>query len=221
MSVDASLVKQPGVAGMFYPADRAACAAQVNACLNAALPASVEAKVLVVPHAGYVYSGAVAATAYATLALIKHGDAFNASRAVKWLVSQRNAYGGFGSTQDTVMALQALIEYSSGTRADVDLTVTINSNEMVNAYMNVFELPSNGGAFVFGSPWGIGDLSASYNGATEVTMVPNSIGDPDPFWYVGGGAPGNPGNKSIKKVTFTQHKGINCHTGFCAVLDFS
>ncbi|MEN3952579.1 AmmeMemoRadiSam system protein B [Iodidimonas sp. SYSU 1G8] len=67
MSVDASLVKQPGVAGMFYPADRAACAAQVNACLNAALPASVAAKVLVVPHAGYIYSGTVAATAYATL----------------------------------------------------------------------------------------------------------------------------------------------------------
>jgi AmmeMemoRadiSam system protein B/AmmeMemoRadiSam system protein A len=68
MSVDANRVKQPGVAGLFYPADRATCAAQVDACLKAARPASVEAKVLVAPHAGYIYSGVVAGTAYATLA---------------------------------------------------------------------------------------------------------------------------------------------------------
>jgi CD109 antigen len=77
----------------------------------------------------YSQSADIEATAYATLALIKHGDAFNASRVAKWLVSQRNAYGGFGSTQDTVMALQALIEYASGTRADVDLTVNIKTSE--------------------------------------------------------------------------------------------
>jgi CD109 antigen len=69
----------------------------------------------------------IEATAYATLALIKHGDSMNASRAAKWLVSKRNANGGFGSTQDTVMALQALIEYSTGARADVDLTINIES----------------------------------------------------------------------------------------------
>ncbi len=74
-------------------------------------------------------SADVETTAYATLALVEHGDAFNASRAAKWLVSQRNAYGGYGSTQDTVMALQALIQYSSGSRADVDLTVTITTSE--------------------------------------------------------------------------------------------
>jgi CD109 antigen len=67
----------------------------------------------------------IEATGYATLALIEHGDVFNASRAAKWLVSQRNAYGGFGSTQDTVVALQALTQYSTGARADVDLRVSI------------------------------------------------------------------------------------------------
>jgi len=68
----------------------------------------------------------IEATAYATLALIKRGDAFNASRSAKWLVSRRNAYGGYGSTQDTVVTLQALTEYSTGARADVDLTITID-----------------------------------------------------------------------------------------------
>ena len=78
---------------------------------------------------GQNQSADIETTAYATLMLVEHGDAFNASRAAKWLVSQRNAYGGFGSTQDTIMALQALIQYSSGSRADVDLTVTINTSE--------------------------------------------------------------------------------------------
>ncbi len=73
-------------------------------------------------------SADIETTAYATLALIKHGDAFNASRAAKWLVSQRNAYGGFGSTQDTVVSLQALIEYATDARADVDLAVMVEGN---------------------------------------------------------------------------------------------
>ncbi len=67
----------------------------------------------------------IEATAYAVLALVEHGDRLNASKAAKWLVSQRNASGGFGSTQDTVVTLQALTEYATGTRADVDLTVRI------------------------------------------------------------------------------------------------
>jgi CD109 antigen len=72
-------------------------------------------------------SVAIETTGYATLALIKHGDAFNASRAAKWLVSQRNAYGGYGSTQDTVVALQSLTEYATDARADVDLTISIEA----------------------------------------------------------------------------------------------
>ncbi|MEE9583423.1 MAG: hypothetical protein V3W01_02015, partial [Dehalococcoidales bacterium] len=77
----------------------------------------------------YDRSADIEATAYATLALTKHGDAFNASRAAKWLVSRRNAYGGFGSTQDTVITLQALTEYSTGNRADVDLVISIKAGE--------------------------------------------------------------------------------------------
>jgi CD109 antigen len=70
-------------------------------------------------------SSDIETTGYATLALTRHGDALNASRASQWLVSRRNASGGFGSTQDTVVALQALIEFATGSRSDVDLTVTL------------------------------------------------------------------------------------------------
>ncbi len=76
-----------------------------------------------------VKTSAIEATAYATLALIWHGDTLNAAAGARWLVSKRNSSGGFGSTQDTVMALQALIEYSSSSRADVDMTVLIEAGE--------------------------------------------------------------------------------------------
>jgi CD109 antigen len=71
----------------------------------------------------------IEATGYATLALLRHGDMLNASRAAKWLVSQRNALGGYGSTQDTVVALEALTEFGSGSRADIDLKVKVESND--------------------------------------------------------------------------------------------
>ncbi|MDO8473605.1 MAG: alpha-2-macroglobulin, partial [Dehalococcoidia bacterium] len=69
----------------------------------------------------------IEATGYATMALLKHGDNMNAGRAAQWLVSKRNAYGGFGSTQDTVVGLEALTQYAAGARSDVDLTVTVDS----------------------------------------------------------------------------------------------
>jgi len=62
-------VRPPSVAGLFYPADPALLARDVDGLLSAARrPGRADApKVLVVPHAGYVYSGPIAATAYAAL----------------------------------------------------------------------------------------------------------------------------------------------------------
>ncbi|KAF4099898.1 CD109 antigen [Onychostoma macrolepis] len=46
---------------------------------------------------------------------------------VKWLSKQRNHLGGFGSTQDTVMALHALSIYATFSNAEsIDLTITVN-----------------------------------------------------------------------------------------------
>jgi len=65
-------VRPAAVAGMFYPAAPTALAADVCAFLGAAAvrPAADAAppKAVIVPHAGYVYSGAVAASAYARIA---------------------------------------------------------------------------------------------------------------------------------------------------------
>ncbi len=69
----------------------------------------------------------IEATGYATLALIEAGDRVNAAESAKWLVGQRNSQGGFGTTQDTVVALQALTEFATAGASDTDLTVTITA----------------------------------------------------------------------------------------------
>jgi AmmeMemoRadiSam system protein B len=60
--------RQPAVAGAFYPADPITLAEEVAALLAAAFAAPAEIpKALIVPHAGYIYSGPIAASAYARL----------------------------------------------------------------------------------------------------------------------------------------------------------
>jgi len=64
-------IRPAAVAGMFYPGEPRALAAEIARFLGAddALPPRLAfPKALVVPHAGYVYSGAVAARAYQELA---------------------------------------------------------------------------------------------------------------------------------------------------------
>ncbi len=57
-------VRPPTVAGMFYPNDPDQLAGMVDEYLNAVEPVDGEPVALVVPHAGYVYSGPVAAYSY-------------------------------------------------------------------------------------------------------------------------------------------------------------
>lgn len=61
--------RPPAVAGSFYPADPAELVLTVDELLAdvSNKPAAAAPKVLIVPHAGYVYSGPVAASAYAHL----------------------------------------------------------------------------------------------------------------------------------------------------------
>jgi MEMO1 family protein len=60
-------IRQPAVAGMFYPGDAQELHQQVQELLGAAHAEGPPPKALIVPHAGYVYSGPVAASAYAHL----------------------------------------------------------------------------------------------------------------------------------------------------------
>lgn len=63
-------IRPPAVSGLFYPADPTTLAAQIAAYLRQTPPAPrtpQPPKALIVPHAGYVYSGPIAAYAYQRL----------------------------------------------------------------------------------------------------------------------------------------------------------
>uniref|UniRef100_A0AAY4ACD3 Alpha-2-macroglobulin-like n=1 Tax=Denticeps clupeoides TaxID=299321 RepID=A0AAY4ACD3_9TELE len=76
---------------------------------------------------------AVEISSYVLLAVLTKpqlttADLGYASRIVTWLVKQQNPYGGFSSTQDTVVALQALALYSTKVfGSDDPSTVTVQS----------------------------------------------------------------------------------------------
>ena len=74
-------------------------------------------------------SAAIETTGYALLALMAYGDLANAGQAAKWLVGQRNALGGYDSTQDTVVSLQGLASFTTKVSANVDMTVVLASGE--------------------------------------------------------------------------------------------
>jgi MEMO1 family protein len=61
-------VRAPAVAGTFYPREPDRLRVQVQSLLADARPfKTVMPKAVIAPHAGYVYSGSVAAAAFATL----------------------------------------------------------------------------------------------------------------------------------------------------------
>ena len=64
-------IRQPAVANAFYPGNRQVLLDDINAFLNAVAPVAEHKtpKAIIVPHAGYIYSGQNAAAAYARLAL--------------------------------------------------------------------------------------------------------------------------------------------------------
>ncbi len=60
-------IRPAAVAGLFYPDDRDQLSSTVRALLSAAQTSLSAPKALIAPHAGYIYSGPVAASAYARL----------------------------------------------------------------------------------------------------------------------------------------------------------
>ncbi len=69
MSSAATTIRPPAVAGRFYPGEPDRLRTSIRALLGTAVPpVGGVPKALIVPHAGYRYSGPIAATGYARLA---------------------------------------------------------------------------------------------------------------------------------------------------------
>jgi len=75
MSVRSTHIRQPAVAGSFYPQSEEPLIAMLNQLMAESLPTeelTVCPKVLIAPHAGYMYSGSIAASAYKLLNPYSH-----------------------------------------------------------------------------------------------------------------------------------------------------
>lgn len=90
--------------------------------------------------------------------------------------------------------------------AKADTTITVDPGAGWLGYMNVFDIPANGGGYIFGSSWGTADLVATFSGST-LTLAPNNIGDPNPFWYTPSGGPGATGNKTMDASMYVEPAG--------------
>ncbi|KAK5903091.1 hypothetical protein CgunFtcFv8_006901 [Champsocephalus gunnari] len=66
---------------------------------------------------------------YVLLTQHKLGLIADGIKIMKWLGTQRNHLGGYGTTQDTVVALQALSTFAAGRSHDIDLVVTVETDD--------------------------------------------------------------------------------------------
>lgn len=105
--------------------------------------------------------------------------------------------GGSVWYDDMSLTETTVVEPPAGT------TVTVDPNETWLGYMNVSDLPANGGAYRYGDVWGTADLKAGFSGPI-LTLGPNTINNPDPYWYIGGGGPGRPGNKIMDASMYVE-----------------
>lgn len=90
--------------------------------------------------------------------------------------------------------------------ASADTAVSVDPAAPWIGFMNVFETPAHGGAYVFGSSWGTADLTAVFTGPV-LTLGPNSVNDPNPFWYSPAGFPGCTGNKIMDASMYVEPAG--------------
>ena len=67
----------------------------------------------------------VETTAYAVLAFYEAGRILPASAGAAWIAGQKNGQGGFGNTQDTVMALRALVRDALAAIESTDISAEI------------------------------------------------------------------------------------------------
>ncbi|PKP59962.1 MAG: hypothetical protein CVT89_00590, partial [Candidatus Altiarchaeales archaeon HGW-Altiarchaeales-2] len=93
-----------------------------------------------------IYWGNIETTSYSVLALMEFDDANSgnaANEGIKYLISKRNSMGGYTSTQDTVVALNALTKaaYIQNKNCDVEILIkTKNKTSMMKIDKENFDV---------------------------------------------------------------------------------
>lgn len=103
--------------------------------------------------------------------------------------------------------LTAVLLLGAGARMSAAVTVGVDSGATWLGFMNVTDLPADGGAYQFGSGWGTADLKASFSGPL-LTLTPNTNIDrdapADPFWWKGNGS----ANKNMFASMYVQDNAL-------------
>jgi hypothetical protein len=99
-----------------------------------------------------------------------------------------------------------LLALSSFTSLFAQNNINFSATSNWTGYMNVFELPANGGAYMFGSSWGISDLKTVIDSAgNTMTLKPNyntyADNPTDPYWV---DTVTNTGKKIMDASTFVE-----------------
>lgn len=86
-----------------------------------------------------------------------------------------------------------------------DVNVTVDSSQTWLGFMNVFELPVGGGAYVFGSPWATADLPATFSGPVlRLSPNTNTYNPNDSFWV----NPDGSGNKWMSANMYVENPSL-------------
>lgn len=144
-----------------------------------------------VAEVGRTSSTEVEGTAYAVLALVHGGDLSSAYPGARYLLFQRNARGGFRSTQDTVVALEALGAYAAATYSrDTSLSVALDNLAATTGGKTPDIITVNNGNFdllqqIDVSP--VTELNVAVSGTgialLQLAVSYNLVEDPDPPAY--------------------------------------
>ncbi|WP_428604777.1 AmmeMemoRadiSam system protein B [Sedimenticola sp.] len=123
-------IKPPAVAGLFYPAEAETLRQQVKGYIAAAQTLSpTPPKALIAPHAGYIYSGPIAGTAYASL----QNAADQIHRVILLAPAHRVAFRG--------------IAYSSASHFQTPLGILPVDTALLEGLLHLAQLHQNDAAF--------------------------------------------------------------------------
>ena len=167
-----------------------------NAANTYAAPTAIQAGTLQVSSTAGLTASPVSVSGGAALAVTAPGSTGLASVVLDV---------GAGMTLRSDIAQTVAVQSLDFGSATVDFTV--DSATMTNGYRNIYELPANGGALLYGEVVNQADLRATFTSGTSVTLAPCYVSDTSSFWYTPSGEPGATGNKIVQALAYGQANG--------------
>jgi hypothetical protein len=108
----------------------------------------------------------------------------------------------------TLLTLAGVLLAASPGQAQI--LVKVDTTKPWLGFMNVSDLPANGGAYRFGSTWGTAALTAFFTGTNTLTLMPNTntYNPADPYWV----NPDGTGNKIMEANFYIENTGLRGQT---------